>query len=144
MIRLNEPCSSQDLSTIAEFSRHLNALDRQARRPKDGMKIRMVTPKPTGCGLGLAYQLPGLTAVALTSRGDGSSQYEAAPCCEMRQRGLQPTFQSSGCRQRNLLGLYGSASWQEGVREPIRAGGQEKRLVQYPCRLNGSIGSDRG
>jgi hypothetical protein len=104
----------------------------------------MVTPKPTGCRLGLAHQLPGLTAVALTSRGDGSGQYQATPCCEVRWRGLQTTFQSSSGRQCNLLGFYDSASWQEGVGEPIRTGGQEKRLVQHPCRLNGSIRSDGG
>ena len=42
--RLNEPCSPQDLSAVTELSRHLNALDRQARRPKDRVKVRMVTP----------------------------------------------------------------------------------------------------
>jgi len=82
--RLNEPCSSQDLSAVAEFGRHLNALDRQARRPEDCVKVRMVSPKPAGCCFDLAHQLPGLTAVALASRGDSGGQYQAAPCCEVR------------------------------------------------------------
>ena len=82
--RLNEPCSSQDLSPVAELGRHLNALDRQASRPEDCVKVRMVSPKPAGCGLGLTHQLPGLTAVALASRGDSGGQYQAAPCREVR------------------------------------------------------------
>jgi hypothetical protein len=55
--RLNEPCSPQDLSAVTELGRHLNALDRQARRPEDRVKVRMVSPKPAGCCFGLAHLL---------------------------------------------------------------------------------------
>ena len=117
--RLNEPCSPQDLSAVTELGRHLDALDRQAGWPEDRVKVRMVSPKSAGCCFGLTHQLPGLTAVALAGRGDSSCQYQAAPCREVRWRGIQTAFQPSSGRQRNLLGFYDSASWQEGVGEPI-------------------------
>src|SRR5215217_9496550 len=96
--RLNESCSPQDLSAVTKLGRHLDALDRQASRPEDCVKVRVVSPKPAGCCFGLAHQLPGLTAVALAGRGDSSGQYQATPCCEVRWRGFQTAFQPSSGR----------------------------------------------
>ena len=84
----------------------------------------MIDPESAGCCFGLAHQLPCLPAVALAGRGDGSSEQQAAPGRKVCRRGVQTRFQPSSGGQRNLLGFYNSASWQEGIGKPIRTGCQ--------------------